>query len=199
MKELIRSRWALLGVVFLAACTSPAPVSETKPSPPKASFIDRLLPEAKAFHDASSQAKALAAVAGAYAEAGDKDKAAAVLSEAVLVLNSETKPAKKAGALGAIASNYAKAGKYDQALELAKGIKNPYDRASVLATVGAQYVVSGQKSEGLKLLAQAHSAANTTFGASYSYSSWSISLSEVAGKYAESGETEQALRVAQGI
>ena len=83
---------------------------------------------AASITDPDRQAQALAAVAGALAEAGQHEQAAAMASQAETVARSITDPDEQAQALAAVAGALAEAGQHEQAATVARSITDPDGR-----------------------------------------------------------------------
>ena len=81
---------------------------------------------ARSLTDPDRQARALAAVAGALAKAGQHEQAAAMASQAATVARSITSPDWQAQALAAVAGALAEAGQHEQAATVARSITDPY-------------------------------------------------------------------------
>lgn len=200
-----RARWTLVATTafVLVGCSQPATLPEKReaaaPPPPKESALVRLTNEAKILREPAPSAQALAVLAGQFAEAGQKETASKLLTDASQILETLKKPGDKASAQHALASAYASSGDFEQALKLAKGIKNTYARLNALAEIALRYAKAGQKDKALRIFSQASEAPEATVGADYDYTAWNDTLENIARLEAEAGLTDKALAVAQQV
>ena len=126
------------------------------------------------------KAAALAEIAGIYAKAGQKEKAAELLSQALETVKTINHPVKDS-ALYQIASSYAEVGQFIQALETTKEIKDEYDETRALADIAAKYAEVGQFTQALE----------TTKIIKREF--WkATALAKIAGSYAKAGQKEKA-------
>jgi len=160
--------------------------------------------EAETIKDAYSKAKALTEVAGKYIEAGQKDKAAEVLSQALQV----AKTTNNIYLLTEIGGKYIEAGQNNkasevlsQALQVVKTIEDASSKANALTEIAGSYAAVGQKDQASEVLSQALQLVKTIKGAEDRnvFPNSSTILQQIVGKYAAVGQYNQALQVAKTI
>jgi len=144
------------------------------------------------------KATALVGMADNYFKANPNDKAFDLLSQAFSeTQNIRIDMNKKDNAFAAIALQYIKVGEYDQALQLTKTMHYPLTKAVTLANIAEAYIRCGKKDRVPDILFFALEAVNASDDAS-SYNR-GIALAQIAIKYAQIGQYEQAFEIAQGI
>ena len=180
---------------------------------------------AASITDPDRQARALAAVAGALAEAGQHEQAAAVASQAATVTRSITNPLSEARALAAVGGALAEAGQHEQAAAMAsraatvaRSITNPLSEAWALAAVAGALAKTGQHEQaetvarsitvpdeqafalatlaGVLARAGQHEQAETLAGSITDPERQARALAQVAGALAKTGQHEQAAAMA---
>jgi thioredoxin-like negative regulator of GroEL len=130
-------------------------------------------------------------------------------------------PEDKARIMSALANKFIEAGRYDTAFQFINDMQAPEDKARILTMIASKYIQLGQKNKASEILAQAFQIAQTIKGpesrvtvvtADYNnegnvirstevddpYDRGSL-LAEIAIKYAQAGQYNQALQVAEAI
>jgi len=165
---------------------------------------DQALKVAKEINDRSKidfsviKATALVGMADNYFKANPNDKAFDLLSQAFSeAKNIRSDINKKDNAFAAVALQYIKVGEYDQALQLTKTMYYPLTKAITLTNIAEAYLRSGQKDKVSDMLSPALEAVNASNDSS-SYNR-GIALAQIGIKYAQIGQYEQALKIAQSI
>ena len=165
-------------------------------------LLTEIVKVAQSLKDAHAQAFALARSAVEYAKAGQNAQAIELLNQAMKVaptINNTNEG--KSNVLVGIARGYAQVGQtdqaikaLDQALPIAKTMSNPDFKFHALGEIAVQYAAVNQKAKATEIFGQLQSMLQTGEPAFKS-----ISLSSLAHFYANSGQYEQALRIAQTI
>ena len=150
---------------------------------------------AASITDLNEQADALAAVAGALAEAGQHEQAAAMASRAETVARSITDPDRQARALAAVAGALAEAGQHEQAETVARSITDPDRQAQALAAVAGALAEAAQHEQAAAMASEAATVARSITAPD----GQAQALAAVAGALAEAGQHEQAETVARSI
>ncbi len=140
---------------------------------------------AASITDPEWQARALAGVAGALAEAGQHEQAAAMASQAATVARSITNLGLQARALAGVAGALAGAGQREQAATVACSITDPGLQARALAAVAGALAEAGQ-----------HEQAETVARSITNPYEQARALAAVAEALAEAGQHEQAAAMA---
>jgi tetratricopeptide (TPR) repeat protein len=97
--------------------------------------------------DASVKAPALAEIANSYARAGQKEKAAELLSQAIEIVRTFT---NSTAVLTEMARKAAQAGQAEQARQIAHSIKDGYDRAQLWAAIAYSSLQAGYYEQALQ-------------------------------------------------
>ncbi len=153
--------------------------------------FEQALLVARTIQDDTVKASVLAGISNKVSEAGQKEKAIEILSEALRIIKYD-----KAFAL------VVKVGQKEKALEIiletlqaARIIEDPDAKATALFEVAGKYFEVGEKGKATEILSEALQTARTI----ESYSGKASALVDIAGKYAEMGQFDKALRVARTI
>ena len=134
----------------------------------------------------------LGRIAGKVAEAGQREQAARILSEAT-----ETAKTIEGGGFDSyqsfteVAIRHATNGDLDQALEAAKTIMEPWQEASALAKIATMLAETGQKEQAMGFLSHSLDEPMRALGG---YEK-SASLTDIASVYAKIGEKERVLQL----
>lgn len=144
----------------------------------------------------SCTTNAFANIALAYTTAGQNDQA---LQVAKMLHHS----AAQADVLSRIAASYQKAGQenqatelFNQALQIAQKIEMPADKVNVLETIAVQYSRAGQQQKAEQTLSLALQVAQTI---QENINAKDTLVERIATQYAEIGEYNQGIQVAQTI
>ena len=159
-----------------------------------------------------SKARVLADIAGKYAQAGQTEKATQILFQALETANTIEGANSKARVLADIAGKYADAGQPEkatqilsQALETAKTIKDADSKVWVLADIAGKYADAGQFNKALEIAKTFKDAdsfidhqSGWPTGRTIADAVWEAkALADIAGKYAQAGQFNQALEIAK--
>jgi tetratricopeptide (TPR) repeat protein len=140
---------------------------------------------AASITDPYEQARALAAVAGAVAEAGQHEQAATVA-------RSITNSGWQAEALAAVAGALTEAGQPEQAATMARSITDPDGQAEALAAVAGALTEAAQPEQAATMASQATTVARSVTNPD----GQAQALAAVAGALAKAGQHEQAATMA---
>jgi tetratricopeptide (TPR) repeat protein len=149
--QLMDKRWPYLNAVALAEVASACAKSG---QPGKAAIV---LPQALIVArdykvkegTADLKAEALAAIAGAYIDAGQQEQGEAILAEAAKVADASD---LKTFALAKLVPVYAKAGRYEQARRIADSVTYLPSRLEALVSIADVYLERGQPQQALDAL-----------------------------------------------
>jgi len=144
---------------------------------------------AQAIKNAQEKAKTLKEIASSYAAAGQYEPA---LRVAQAIKDAQ----EKAKALKEIASSYAAVGQYEPALRVAQVIEDSWYKAKALVDIASYYTKAGQKEKASELLSQALQVAPAS---ALKDDQGNYLWDYIAIGYAEAGQYDQALSVAQSI
>jgi len=159
--------------------------------------LPQALEEAKTYEDEDLKSDVLQELAISYAKVGDFDQSLGIVKA--------IKPHAygSSSALTLIATTYAELGQQEQAMKLlaealqsAMKVSNPGDKSSALAQIASVLDEYGDKEQAMELLAESQQIA-MTIGDGPLGQSWI--LQDVAGKYAEVEDFDQALKTAMMI
>ncbi|KPK75225.1 MAG: hypothetical protein AMJ79_12090 [Phycisphaerae bacterium SM23_30] len=160
-----------------------------------AEILPQPLKIAREITDTAVRARALVWVANKYIAAEQNEEAAEILSQALKLTNKIKDARGKATILADISSQYLAAEQYDQAFEVAKTIEYVDWLTNALARIASKHVEFGQKEKVTDILAMVLESVKDTKLPQIK----DRELSMVAKAYAESGQCEAGLQVAEQI
>ncbi|WP_215608891.1 tetratricopeptide repeat protein [Leptothoe spongobia] len=109
---------------------------------------------AETIEHPTSQAKMLATVAGAYAQANQIEQAERLFNRAIAVAQTESNEPSRDSALAQTSLAYARAGQPDAALTVASTIVDSNAQVTALAGIASQYVEIGRPANAAQVLSQ---------------------------------------------
>ncbi len=143
-----------------------------------------------------TRADALSQISSEYIKAGQIENSQPLLSQALQIANKRKQDSfSKAKLLSTIVVKYAEANKYVEALQLADTIKEPSCKARALVELASLYAKAGQKEKVAGLLTQSLE----TIGQEDNSAIKNERLCDIAEKYAEFGQYDNALNVTKMI
>ncbi len=176
--------------------------------------LSQALQLAQTIEDVSSNSYTLRTIADQYIFAQRYDLA-------FRVAQAMKEPSERSFKLQEISDKFIEGGQYDTALQVANILETPSEKAKLLIAIAGKYIQTGQKNKAIEILAQAFQVARTIEGPeskvivvktdydgegniigqtkvddAYDRAS---SLEEIALKYAQAGQYNQAVQVAQVI
>jgi lipopolysaccharide biosynthesis regulator YciM len=144
---------------------------------------------------AAAQARALAGVTAAIAQAGHLDRAFRLATEAEALARTITNPHDQADALAGVATVIAQAGDPGRAETLARTIRDPDDRADMLASLAGIAAQAGHRDHAFRLATEAEALARSSTNPDDQ--AWA--LRTLATATAQAGDPDRAETLARTI
>ncbi len=161
----------------------------------EAGGYDQAIQIANSLSKDCDRAETLTEIACCCVEAGEKERASDVLSQALQAANMIQDDIIKSEKLERIAIKCAEIGQYDQSLQIANTINRAFNKVNAMAEIASTNSKAGKEDEAFGILIEALEATQQEDNPDVK----NRNMAEIAVKYAEIGEYDQALQMANII